>query len=195
MWKEKVKLLLEGKEGNPKRKRENLIVFLVILVITVICINVIWKKDTSKQSLPRDNNVKLAQASSNIPEESISIQENTLEKRLEEILKKMSGIDDVKVLITYSETNQIVPLYNEQEKETVTSDGQKTERDASKEVVFEENGSTKTPVLQTTKLPKMEGAIITAKGAQDIEVKANIIQAVEAATGLSSNKIQVFEMK
>ena len=132
---------------------------------------------------------------SNLPEDSISIQENTLEKRLEEILKKMSGIDDVKVLITYSETNQIVPLYNEQEKETVTSDGQKTERDASKEVVFEENGSTKTPVLQTTKLPKMEGAIITAKGAQDIEVKANIIQAVEAATGLSSNKIQVFEMK
>ncbi len=184
-----------GKEGNPKRKRENLIVFLVILVITVICINVIWKKDTSKQSLPRDNNVKLAQTSSNLPEDSISIQENTLEKRLEEILKKMSGIDDVKVLITYSETNQIVPLYNEQEKETVTSDGQKTERDASKEVVFEENGSTKTPVLQTTKLPKMEGAIITAKGAQDIEVKANIIQAVEAATGLSSNKIQVFEMK
>ena len=167
----------------------------MILVITVICINVIWKKDTSKQSLPRDNNVKLAQTSSNMPEESISIQENTLEKRLEEILKKMSGIDDVKVLITYSETNQIVPLYNEQEKETVTSDGQKTERDASKEVVFEENGSTKTPVLQTTKLPKMEGAIITAKGAQDIEVKANIIQAVEAATGLSSNKIQVFEMK
>ncbi len=167
----------------------------MILVITVICINVIWKKDTSKQSLPRDNNVKLAQTSSNLPEESISIQENTLEKRLEEILKKMSGIDDVKVLITYSETNQIVPLYNEQEKETVTSNGQKTERDASKEVVFEENGSTKTPVLQTTKLPKMEGAIITAKGAQDIEVKANIIQAVEAATGLSSNKIQVFEMK
>ena len=166
----------------------------MILVITVICINVIWKKDTSKQSLPRDNNVKLAQTSSNLPEDSISIQENTLEKRLEEILKKMSGIDDVKVLITYSETNQIVPLYNEQEKETVTSDGQKTERDASKEVVFEENGSTKTPVLQTTKLPKMEGAIITAKGAQDIEVKANIIQAVEAATGLSSNKIQVFEM-
>ncbi len=167
----------------------------MILVITVICINVIWKKDTSKQSLPRDNNVKLAQTSSNLPEDSISIQENTLEKRLEEILKKMSGIDDVKVLITYSETNQIVPLYNEQEKETVTSDGQKTERDASKEVVFEENGSTKTPVLQTKKLHKMEGAIITAKGAQDIEVKANIIQAVEAATGLSSNKIQVFEMK
>ena len=61
----------------------------MILVITVICINVIWKKDTSKQSLPRDNNVKLAQTSSNLPEDSISIQENTLEKRLEEILKKI----------------------------------------------------------------------------------------------------------
>ena len=58
----------------------------MILVITVICINVIWKKDTSKQSLPRDNNVKLAQTSSNLPEDSISIQENTLEKRLEDRL-------------------------------------------------------------------------------------------------------------
>lgn len=167
----------------------------MILVITVICINVIWKKDGSKETVPKDNNVKLAKESSNVAEESISIQENTLERRLEEILKKMNGIEDVKVLITYSETNQIVPLYNEQEKETTTSDGQKTERDTSKEVVFEESGSTKTPVLQTTKLPKMEGAIITAKGAENIEVKANIIQAVEAATGLTSNKIQVFEMK
>lgn len=169
--------------------------FLVILVITVICINVIWKKDNTKESIPRDNNVKLAQESSNLTGESISIQENNLETRLEEILRKMNGIEDVKVLITYSETNQIVPLYNEQEKETITSDGQQKQRDASKEVVFEESGSTKTPVLQTTKLPKMEGAIITAKGAENIEVKANIIQAVEAATGLSSNKIQVFEMK
>jgi len=170
-------------------------VFLIILVITVICINSIWKKEETKDSLPKDNNVKLAKDSSNQIAESISIQENTLETRLEEILREMNGIEDVKVLITYSETNQMVPLYNEKEQETITSDGQKTQRDTSKEVVFEESGSTKTPVLQTTKLPKMEGAIITAKGAENIEVKANIIQAVEAATGLSSNKIQVFEMK
>ena len=36
--------------------------------------------------------------------------------------------------------------------------------------------------------------IITAEGAGDANVKENIIQAVSAATGLASHKIQVFQM-
>ena len=43
--------------------------------------------------------------------------------------------------------------------------------------------------------PKMEGAIVIAKGAQNTIVKENITHAVEAATGLAVHKIQVFEMK
>jgi len=52
----------------------------------------------------------------------------------------------------------------------------------------------KTPIIQKTVEPKIEGAIITAKGASDINIKTSIIQAVEAATGLATHKIQVFEM-
>lgn len=198
LWKERIKGFLAKKEPGEKRKTENLIVFLIILVITVICINVIWKGEETEELVPKDNNIKLAQTSYANQEESINIQESNLEKRLEEILKKMSGIEDVEVLITYSETNQIVPMYNEKQTETITKDGEnvsKTEVDTSKEVVFEETGSTKTPVLKSTLLPKMEGAVITAKGADNAQVKANIIEAVQAATGLSANKIQVFEMK
>ena len=36
---------------------------------------------------------------------------------------------------------------------------------------------------------------MTAKGANNSVVKANIIAAVEAVTGLATHKIQVFEMK
>ena len=53
---------------------------------------------------------------------------------------------------------------------------------------------TKTPIVQKTVEPKIEGAIITAKGAGDINVKTSIIQAVEAVTGLATHKIQVFTM-
>ena len=53
----------------------------------------------------------------------------------------------------------------------------------------------KTPIIQKTVQPKIEGAIITAKGASNATVKTNIVQAVEAATGLATHKIQVFEMK
>ena len=41
----------------------------------------------------------------------------------------------------------------------------------------------------------MEGAIVTATGAGNASIKNNIVQAVEAVTGLASHKIQVFEMK
>ena len=44
-------------------------------------------------------------------------------------------------------------------------------------------------------MPKLEGAIVIAEGAGDTAVKANILSAVEAATGLLSHKVQVFEMQ
>lgn len=43
-------------------------------------------------------------------------------------------------------------------------------------------------------MPKIEGAVIIAEGGKNAEIKTNIIQAVAAATGLSTYKIQVFEM-
>lgn len=44
-------------------------------------------------------------------------------------------------------------------------------------------------------MPKIEGALILAGGASNATVKTNIIQAVEALTGLASHKIQVLQMQ
>ena len=90
-------------------------------------------------------------------------------------------------------------MYNENSKKSVTADTsggvRKVETtDSQKEIVYQENNGDKTPIIQKTIEPKIEGAIITAKGASNISTKTNIIQAVEAATGLAAHKIQVFEM-
>ena len=55
-------------------------------------------------------------------------------------------------------------------------------------------GSDSNPITQKNITPKIEGAIIAAQGASNANVKANIISAVEAVTGLPTHKIQVFEM-
>ena len=127
---------------------------------------------------------------------------NNLEERLENILGKIQGVGTVKVFINYSESSQTVAMYNENSKtstteETDTSGGtRKVEQtDSDKEIVYQEENGKKTPILQKTLQPKIEGAIITAKGASNVNVKTNIIQAVEAATGLAAHKIQVFEME
>lgn len=89
-------------------------------------------------------------------------------------------------------------MYNENSKTTSTEETdksggtKKTEQvDSQKEVVYQEDNGNKTPIVQKTVEPKIEGAIITSKGANDINVKTNIIQAVEAVTGLPTHKICV----
>lgn len=44
-------------------------------------------------------------------------------------------------------------------------------------------------------MPTIEGAVITATGAKNVRVKTDIVNAVKSATGLSIDKIQVFEME
>ena len=70
-----------------------------------------------------------------------------------------------------------------------------SETTVKKEIVYQEVNGEKVPVTKSVTTPKIEGAIITAEGAKNAEVKSNIISAVEAATGIATHKIQVFEMK
>ena len=198
MIKEKLKNIFNKDVGDNKKRIENLAVFLVILVITLIVINLIWNSDTEKKESTDDPNKKLAEVTNS--EISVNaVAQDDLSLQLEEILQQINGVGKVNVLITYSQTNEIVPMYNQDisqkdTEETDTNGGTRiiTETDTKREVIYEESSGEKKPITQSIISPKIEGAIITAQGGNDTVVKANIIQAVEAVTGLSSHKIQVF---
>ncbi len=207
MFKDKLKKIVGNSEeqGNNKRKIENLVFLVIILIITVVIINYVWSGDKSsnkkvtnsagKQLATTNNNQTLASSQYNNTE-SIS-----LEEKLEDILSKIEGVGSVKVFINYSESSETVAMYNENSKTSTTEETDKSggtrkveQTDSQKEVIYQEQNGTKAPIVQKTVEPKIEGAIITAKGAGDINVKTSIIQAVEAATGLATHKIQVFTM-
>lgn len=204
MFKEKIKALISKKDKeddvNIKKKIENIVVFILILIITVIIINVIWNGDNNKEEQVTDSNKKLATTNEVTMETSNN--EYNIDSQLEEILSKIDGVGNVNVMITYSQTSQTVPLYNEETtvrdtEETDQEGGTRkiTESDSKKDVVYKESSGEKEPITQSIVSPKIEGAIITAQGASNADVKTNIIQAVEAVTGLSVHKIRVFEMK
>ena len=213
MFRDKLKSLFnketESENSNNKKKVENLVVFLILLIITIIAINIIWNGDKNvKEQNNNDTSKKLANSnvSTNITNNKDINSDNQtseidLTQSLENILSKIKGVGDVKVFINYSESNEIVPMYNENSKisnteETDTSGGKRKieQTDSQKEIIYQENDGEKTPITKKVVEPKIEGAIITAKGANDPTIKTSIIQAVEAATGLATHKIQVFEM-
>lgn len=201
---EKLKVkFMKKSETNNKKNIENLLVFLVLLIITVIAINVIWGEDKEKVNQEGNNTSykQLAQSINNIDSNNQEIDEYNLEQSLEDILCKISGVGNVEVLITYSETSEVIAMYNEtytssstEEEDTNGGVRKIEETDTSKEIIFEDNDGTKTPITQKVVMPKIEGAIITAEGAGNINIKTNIIEAVAAATGLSAYRIQVFPM-
>ncbi len=202
MLKDKIKQIIAKGEGvDNKKKIENLAVFLVILIITLVAINIIWNgnKKTTPEEDEEDTSKKLAMETIETANNLNS--KNDLSMQLEEILEKIDGVGKVKVLITYSQTNEIIPMYNEEtsqkdteEKDTSGGTRKVIETDVSKEIIYEENSGSKVPITQSIVSPKIEGAIITAQGAGNATVKANIVQAVEAVTGIASHKIQVFTM-
>lgn len=204
MPKNKLKEIFSSKEdgGNNKKKIENLVVFIIILIVTIIAINFILsdKKTTTKEENSTSNK-KLATTNQTEINSSYSSNSDELSNKLENILSKINGVGEVNVFINYSESSEVVAMYNENSKsssteETDTSGGIRKieETDTQKDIVYQENNGEKTPITQKVVQPKIEGAIITAKGANNANIKANIIQAVEAATGLATHKIQVFEM-
>ena len=206
MFKDKLKGLINPEEGNKnnKKKIENLVFFVVILIVTIVIINIIWNGDkNSSNEKELQNNTSKQLANSNTSSlETSSNTSNQLEIKLEEILAKIQGVGEVNVFINYSESSEIVPMYNESTQtsnteETDTSGGTRTieETDSQKEIIYEESDGEKTVITQKVVEPQIEGAIITAKGAGNAEVKTSIIQAVEAVTGLPTHKIQVFEME
>lgn len=207
MFKNKLKDIIskEENDGNNKKKIENLVFFVIILIITIVIINYIWNGNkSSNKTITNSAGKQLAttQSSQNQKQtQNESSNKEDLEERLEMILSNIKGVGDVKVFINYSESSESVAMYNENSKTSVTEETDTSggirkveETDSQKEMVYQEENGTKTPIVQKTIEPKIEGAIITAKGASDINIKTSIIQAVEAATGLATHKVQVFEM-
>ena len=202
MFKDQIKaLILNAKAKDGKKKIENIVVLIVILIITVIAINTIWKgdkKETKKEEIESSTGKQLATTSKTTTNQS----DNSIESNLETILSNIDGVGKVKVLITYSQSSEVVAMYNENSKNSTVEEKDSgggtrttTQTDISKDIIYQEENGEKTPITQKVINPKIEGAIITSTGAGNGTVKNNIVQAVEAVTGLPTHKIQVFEMK
>ena len=190
-----LKELFKKSENSKDKKKqiENIVVFIIILIITVLIINNMWSSGENESKQDKANTTKvLAQTSSS--------QQDDLESNLEDILETINGVGKVKVLIKYSESSTVVAMYNETISESITkaNDGNGGSKDVKesenkKEIVYTDEDGTNKPITEKVVMPVIEGAIITAQGASNANIKTSIVSAVEAVTGLPVHKIQVFE--
>lgn len=170
---------------NKDRKTENLILLLVLLVILLISINYIFKtEDKNSNNTSSASNINNSVESS---ESSNNLGGANVEEKLENILSKINGIEDVSVMLTYSTASKQNVVYNT--KEETNNEQSKTE----KSVAYNEESGKKTAIVESTEMPKVEGIIIVAKGANSVEIKSKIATAAAMAVNVPVYKVQVFE--
>ena len=174
-----------------KKKVENLIVFLVLLVILIAALNSIYSEDESQAVENKKENIETYENELN---------KSDFEMKLENILSTINGVGETKVMISYENEVKKVPMIDTKNVTTITSEKdssggeRKTEETNVEEVIiYESNGSIKTPVIQEYTIPKVLGVIVVAEGAGDMVIKEKIINAVIAVTDVASHKIQVLE--
>ena len=122
---DKFKEKFKPKEGeNNKRKIENLVLFVIILIVTIVAINYIWNGDNNKSdTITNDASGKrLASEENIITNDDTTSSSDGIEEKLENILSNIKGVGEVKVLITYSQTSRVIPMYDEDTSSTITEE-------------------------------------------------------------------------
>lgn len=197
--KNKLKLTNNKENNKDKKKIESIIFLIIILIVTVLIINSVWNGEGEDSKVQNDKVLAKVLESDTTNETSGYY---TLQQDLENILETMEGVGKVKVLINYAETSTTVAMYNEtktesttEEKDTEGGTRNVTQTDTQKEIAYTSETGESAPITEKIVMPIIEGAVITAEGAENANVKANIISATQAVTGLATHKIQVFQMQ
>ncbi|MCL1872693.1 MAG: hypothetical protein FWF85_01075 [Clostridiales bacterium] len=116
-------------------------------------------------------------------EEIISIGEAGLEQKLEEILSKIKGAGEVRVLITFKQSASSEYAYNQEESKNGQDERQ------SRELVTGSGG----PYLLYQEAPGVQGVLVVAAGAGDTVVRQQLFQAVAGILDVPAHRIVIAE--
>jgi len=131
----------------------------------------------------------------------ISDYENRYETQLEEILETVVGVGAVEVMVNLDSTPELVVEKNRDARSATTqeTDKDRATRNQSEQTRNEQvvviSGKQEQPVVVKTLKPKVRGVLVVAKGADNIQVKAWITEAVQKVLDVPAYKISILPKK
>ncbi|MEH7417652.1 stage III sporulation protein AG [Neobacillus drentensis] len=204
------KLFKPEKNGEKKPgKYQYMLLVLCIGAAFMLVGNIVFKGNSTTQAEPAATNQKAA--SEDVPafglkksseNKAIADYEEKYENQMKKALEAMLGVDDVTVVVTIDSTDKKILQKNTVTKSQTTDEtdregGQRKVVDSStdEQLVILRNGDKEVPIVVETKKPDIRGVLVVAKGADNIEVKKWIKEAVTRALGVPSHRVAVMPKK
>mgnify|MGYP003293751885 CR=1 FL=1 len=119
-----------------------------------------------------------------LPEGTISSRLSRARKKLEEILKEISGAGKVRLLLT-----------EEAGSENIYQTDEGAEQSHLDTVIVMNSQREELGLIRQVIAPRYRGAVVVCQGGDRAEVRLAVVNAVKSVTGLSSDRITVLKMK
>lgn len=185
-------------EGDKKlTKLQKSILTGLVAVAIGIMFTFIGPQLDSKKDIAMIEPEPVVEASS-VAKEDKSGYDAQIEKRLGGILKQIEGVGNVEVMVTLSETKEIVLAQelNQTQEKTEEKDSTSGTRSINKEstqnkVVMADGNK---PYVIKEEMPKISGVLVVAEGGDDSYIKNTIIQSVSSLLDIPVHKISVSKM-
>ena len=112
-----------------------------------------------------------------------------MEDKLKILIAKIKGAGRVDVMLTLDSGTSVVLASNDETK-TVSNGSSSTTTVSASPIILQQNGSNM-PLIVEEVIPRIKGVVIVSSGAKDVNVRLNILNAVQTLTGLTNSQIQI----
>ncbi|RWR15089.1 stage III sporulation protein AG [Siminovitchia fortis] len=204
-------LWTEGTKGDPSQKKNNKLFYVLILVLVgaaLMIISDLWKTGEEKDSIAAMKELEAgaddeeAFGRKKDSENGMKELENQYENQLKEALEQIVGVHDVTVIVNVEATEKTVleknlTLKNQTTVEEDKEGGTRKIEDQSTEeqLVLIKEGDKEVPFVLETRKPEVKGVLVVAGGAENIQVKKWIVEAVTRGLEVPSHKVAVMPKK
>ncbi len=209
--------LSKDSEHRPTEKKKNMKLqyFLILLLFGVafMLISDLWSSnedqtlqvasvESSENQSNQDEDVPTFGSNKSDINEGMRVYENQYENQLKEALDQIVGVSEVTVVVNVESTEAKIFEKNHSTQkqttnETDTEGGKRKIEDQTtdEQIVITQDGEKEVPVISQTNKPKVSGVLVVAKGADNIQIKKWIIEAVTRALDVPSHRVAVMPKK
>jgi stage III sporulation protein AG len=200
---------LEKEHGEKKATPASYVLILLLLGIALMLMSHLFAKNeqsSSKSVAVFEQADKQAVPAFGQKQETkskiIADYEQRYEEQLKAALEAIEGVDDVTVVVNVDATETKVLEKNRVNQQQTTDE---TDREGGKrkiennsfneQVVIVRDGENETPIVLTTKKPEIRGVLVVAKGADNLQIKKWIVEAVTRVLNVPSYRVAVLPKK
>ena len=165
---------------NKNKNIQTLYIILIIGIVIILFANSCSGFTNKSQSLNKNN--------------VINNSTKEVEKEIENILSKISGVGRVNVMITYEDMGQkhyVSDTTSENSNSTDKNLRTQTQTKQTRKLVT----SSDEPIITRESYPKVMGVIVVCDGGVNLDVKENITNALKAVLDVADHKISVLPHK